>query len=115
MAKLSLYEESPGYFTVEGNLTFASIDKQTTQSFRSLKGIETIYIDLSKVGKTDSAGLALMIEWIKQSRTIRAQLRFKNIPDQLLALAKLSGFDETEYYSGSASGSAPNNVSNING
>ncbi len=115
MAKLSLYEQSPGYFTVEGNLTFASIDKQTPQSFRFLKGIETIYIDLSKVGKTDSAGLALMIEWIKQSRMIRAQLRFKNIPEQLMALAKLSGFDETEYYSGSSSSSAPNNVTNING
>lgn len=115
MAKLSLIEQSPGYFTVEGNLNFASIDKHTLQSFKFLKGIETICIDLAKVGTTDSAGLALMIEWIRQSRTIRAQLRFKNIPDQLLALAKLSGFDETEYYSGSSPRTAPNNVANING
>jgi phospholipid transport system transporter-binding protein len=115
MAKLSLIEQSPGYFTVEGNLTFASIDKQSLQSFKSLKGIDTICIDLAKVATTDSAGLALMIEWIKQSRLIRAQLRFKNIPEQLLALAKLSGFHETEYYSGSASGTAPNNVTDIHG
>lgn len=115
MAKLSLIEQAPGYFTVEGDLTFASIDKQTLQSFRFLKGIETIYIDLAKIGTTDSAGLALMIEWIKQSRMIRAQLRFKNIPDQLMALAKLSGFDETEYYSGSTDKTAPNTVANING
>ncbi len=115
MAKLSLIEQTPGYFTVEGNLTFASIDKHTLQSFKFLKGIETIYIDLAKVGTTDSAGLALMIEWIKQSRTIRAQLRFKNIPDQLMALAKLSGFDKTEYYSGDSSRIAPNNVSTIHG
>jgi phospholipid transport system transporter-binding protein len=115
MAKLSLIEQSPGYFTVEGNLNFASIDKYTLQSFKFLKGIETICFDLSKVGMTDSAGLALMIEWIKQSRMIRAQLRFKNIPDQLMALVKLSGFDETEYYSGSSSRAAPNNVSNIHG
>lgn len=115
MAKLSLIEQSPGYFTVEGNLNFASIDKYTLQSFKFLKGIETICFDLSKVGMTDSAGLALMIEWIKQSRMIRAQLRFKNIPDQLMALVKLSGFDETEYYSGSSFRAAPNNVSNIHG
>jgi len=115
MAKLSLIEQSPGYFTVEGNLNFASIDKYTLQSFKFLKGIETICFDLSKVGMTDSAGLALMIEWIKQSRMIRAQLRFKNIPDQLMALVKLSGFDETEYYSGSSSRTAPNNVSNLHG
>lgn len=115
MAKLNLIEQSPGYFTVEGNLTFASIDKQTLQSFKFLKGIETIYIDLAKVGTTDSAGLALMIEWIKQSRMIRAQLRFKNIPEQLLALAKLSGFDKTEYYSGNSFKTAPNTVNNLHG
>jgi len=115
MANLNLIEHSPGYFTIEGNLTFASLDKETLKSFRFLKGIETITIDLSKVGTTDSAGLALMIEWIRQSRMIRAQLRFKNIPEQLLALAKLSGFDETEYYSGSSSRTAPNTVSNLHG
>lgn len=115
MAKLHLAEQSPGYFTVEGNLTFATIDKQTLQSFKFLKGIDTICIDLAKVKTTDSAGLALMIEWIKQARMIRAQLSFKNIPDQLMALAKLSGFDKTEYYSGSSSRTAPNSVSDIHG
>lgn len=115
MAKLSLIEQTPGYFTVEGNLTFASIDAKTLQSFKFLKGIETICIDLSKVGKTDSAGLALMIEWVRQSRMIRADLRFKNIPTQLMALAQLSGFDKTEYFSGSSSGTANNNVTTING
>lgn len=103
MAILSLVEQSPGYFTVEGNLTFASIDKQTLKSFKFLKGIDRICIDLAKVETTDSAGLALMLEWIKHSRMIRAQLSFKNIPEQLMALAKLSGLDSTEYFSGSSS------------
>ncbi|MBS3964963.1 MAG: STAS domain-containing protein [Methylomonas sp.] len=100
MARLTLTEQSPGLFTVEGNLTFATIDQQTLTSFKFLKGIDTICIDLARVGTTDSAGLALMIEWIKHSRKIRAQLRFKNVPDQLMALAKLSGFDKTPYFSG---------------
>lgn len=115
MAKLSLIEQSPGYFTVEGNLTFASLDKQSQHSFKYLKGIDTLCLDLAKVGTADSAGLALMIEWIKQSRLIRARLRFKNIPEQLMALVKLSGLDQTEYYSGSNQDTAPNTVSTING
>jgi phospholipid transport system transporter-binding protein len=98
MSKLTLTEQSPGHFTVEGNLTFASIDKQTLQSFKFLKGMDAICIDLAKVKTTDSAGLALMIEWIRLSRMGRVKLSFKNIPAQLLALAKLSGFDETEYF-----------------
>lgn len=103
MAILSLTEQSPGYFTVEGNLTFASIDKQTLKSFKFLKGIDRICIDLAKVETTDSAGLALMLEWIKHSRMIRAQLSFNNIPEQLMALAKLSGLDTTDYFPGSSS------------
>lgn len=103
MAQLTLVEQSPGYFTVEGNLTFASIDQQSLKSFKFLKGIDRICIDLAKVGTTDSAGLALMIEWIKHSRMIRAQLWFKNVPEQLQALAKLSGLDSTEYFSGNPS------------
>lgn len=103
MARLIMTEQSPGYFTVEGNLTFAAIDQQTLTSFKFLKGIDTICIDLARVGTTDSAGLALMIEWIKHSRKIRAQLTFKNVPDQLMALATLSGFDKTPYFSGRSS------------
>lgn len=98
----SLTEQSPGYYTLEGSLTFASIDKQTPKSFKFLKGMDVIYIDLSQVEATDSAGLALMIEWIRLSRMSRVQLRFKNIPEQLLALAKLSGFDKTEYFASNA-------------
>lgn len=104
----SLIEQAPGYYTLEGRLTFASIDKQTPTSFKFLKGMDSICIDLSKVEATDSAGLALMIEWIRLSRMSRVRLGFKNIPEQLLALAKLSGFDETEYFaSEAASASLP--------
>ncbi|MCQ8181418.1 STAS domain-containing protein [Methylomonas sp. SURF-1] len=98
MPRLSVTEQAPGHYTVEGNLTFASIDKQSLKSFNFLKGMDSICIDLSLVGMTDSAGLALMIEWIKQARSNRVKLSFKNVPAQLLALAKLSGFDETEYF-----------------
>ena len=98
MPKLLLTEQAPGQYTLEGCLTFASIDKQTPKSFKFLKGIDSICIDLAKVEATDSAGLALMIEWIRLSRMNRIRLSFKNIPAQLLALAKLSGFDETEYF-----------------
>lgn len=103
MSKLSLTEQAPGNYTVEGSLTFAAIDKQTVKSsFKFLKGIDRISIDLAKVEATDSAGLALMIEWIKLSRMSHIKLSFKNIPEQLLALAKLSGFAENEYFASDA-------------
>ncbi|EGW21421.1 STAS domain-containing protein [Methylobacter tundripaludum] len=98
MSQLNIIKESNGHFVIDGDLTFATIDKQTLKSFSFLKAAKEITIDLSRVSNTDSAGLALMIEWIKYSRQNRTQLSFKNIPEQLLNLAKLSGFDQTSHF-----------------
>ena len=59
-------------------------------------------MDLGKVGNADSAGLALMLEWIKHARSKRVQLRFINMPGQLLNLAKLSGLDNMGYFGAGA-------------
>jgi phospholipid transport system transporter-binding protein len=109
MARLRLTEQSPGYYTLEGSLTFASIDKYTPQSFRFLKGMDSMAIDLSEVTASDSAGLALMIDWIKRSRLSRVKLRFVNVPPQLLALASLSGLDKTPYFAGAATSDSSHN------
>lgn len=98
MSRLNIIKQSAEHFTIDGDLTFATIDKQTLKSFSFLKAAKEITIDLGRVSCTDSAGLALMIEWIKYSRQNRTQLNFKNIPEQLLNLAKLSGFDQTSHF-----------------
>ncbi len=98
MSRLNIIKQSPGHFVIDGDLTFATIDKQTLKSFSFLKAAKEITIDLNRVSSTDSAGLALMIEWIKYSRQNRTQLAFKNIPEQLLNLAKLSGFDQSSHF-----------------
>lgn len=98
MSQLKIIKRSPRHFIIDGNLTFATIDKQTLKSFSFLKAPTEITIDLSRVSCIDSAGLALMIEWIRYSRQNRTQLSFKNIPEQLLNLAKLSGFDQTSHF-----------------
>lgn len=99
MSRLAISSSEAGVFQVEGDLTFATIDKQVVKSFDFLKSASSITIDLSKVSNTDSAGLALMIEWIKMSRRYNTTLNFKNIPEQLRKLAKLSGFDTSDYFS----------------
>ncbi|MDD5322504.1 MAG: STAS domain-containing protein [Methylococcales bacterium] len=98
MTKLNIIDQGAGYFIVDGDLTFSTIDKQTVKSFSFLKASKHITIDLGRVSCTDSAGLALMIEWIKYTRHNRAHITFKNIPEQLLNLARLSGFDKTSHF-----------------
>ncbi len=98
MSKLNIIDQGAGHFVVDDDLTFSTIDKQSVKSFSFLKAAKEITIDLSRVSCTDSAGLALMIEWIKYTRHNKTQLRFKNIPEQLLTLAKLSGLDKTSHF-----------------
>jgi len=62
VSQLNIIKESNGHFVIDGDLTFATIDKQTLKSFSFLKAAKEITIDLSRVSNTDSAGLALMIE-----------------------------------------------------
>jgi phospholipid transport system transporter-binding protein len=98
MNKLTISKEKPGYFIVDGDLTFSAMDKKTVKSFAFLAGQKEITIDLGGVGNADSAGLALMLEWIKIARGKKILLKFRNIPQQLLNLAKLSGIDQLSYF-----------------
>lgn len=104
MTQLSIIDQGYGHFIVDGDLTFSTIDKQTVKSFAFLSAAKLITVDLGRVACTDSAGLALMIEWIKYTRHHRIQITFKNIPEQLLNLAKLSGFDKTNHFAAQIEG-----------
>jgi phospholipid transport system transporter-binding protein len=99
MNPLTISNQGDGVFIIEGDLTFASIDKKTVKLCPvTHTPSKSITLDLSAVSSTDSAGLALMIEWLKQCRHQRVQLHFKNIPSQLRHLAQLSGFDKTSHF-----------------
>ena len=107
MSRLSIIDQGGGHFSIDGDLTFATIDKQTVKSLAFLTTSKHITIDLGHVSCTDSAGLAVMIEWIKYTRSHRTQIAFKNIPEQLLKLAKLSGFDKTGHFAAQTDGDLP--------
>jgi len=98
VSKLNIVAQGAGHFFVDGDLTFSTIDQDTVKSFTFLKSAKDITIDLSHVTCTDSAGLALMIEWIKYTHDNNTRLHFRNIPEQLLTLAKLSGFDTNSHF-----------------
>ena len=98
MNTITINPQGNGQFTVTGDLTFACIDKKITRSFDFLSTADSITVDLSQVTHADSAGLTLLIEWIKEARNRKTVLKLNNIPDQLLTLAKLSGFDISDHF-----------------
>ncbi len=57
---------------------------------RLFKGAGSLEIDLADVPEGDSAGLALMIEWLRLGKQRKQQVHFKNVPEQIAALARIS-------------------------
>lgn len=50
-------------------------------------------VDLGEIIDADSAGLAVLIEWLAQARARGTRLEYANLPSTLRSLAKLSGVE----------------------
>ncbi len=84
-----IVDEANDVWRLSGELSFATVGSLLTE-FSQRSQTPPKVLDLSEVSRTDSAGLALLIEWLKQSATIT----FRNIPEQMQSLATVSGVQE---------------------
>ena len=82
-----------GQFRLVGDLDVSTVSAVWRQGRELFDSSPQLNIDLSEVSKSDSAGLALLIEWTRRARGGHQEIRFENIPDQMLAIARVSGLD----------------------
>lgn len=82
-----------GGFLVSGALTFETVPSVVRSSTALLNGGADIIFDLQGISNADSAGLALLIEWMRAAHVQQKRIIFKNIPAQLLAIATMSGVE----------------------
>ncbi len=78
-----------------GELIFTTVTQIYQQSLTYFQDSGSVpeSIDLGRITRVDSAGLALIIEWIRLGRKHDINIRFQNIPAQMTPLAKLCGVD----------------------
>jgi len=94
MTEASISHNGEGRLAIHGELSFASVPGVWAQ-WQALGGEEAgLDIDLSDVQRSDSAGLALLVEGLRRARQTGKSIRFFNIPAQMLAMARVSGLDE---------------------
>jgi len=77
-----------------GDLSFDSVAGLWRQCRTQFLDREALDIDLSGVQRSDSAGVALLVECLRQAHQSGKVLRFFNIPTQMLALARVSSLDQ---------------------
>jgi phospholipid transport system transporter-binding protein len=79
---------------VVGALRFTTVSALLPVGSAAINAGRAAVIDLAEVTSSDSAGLALLIEWLSVAKSAGRTLRFEKIPSQLQQLARLSEVEE---------------------
>jgi phospholipid transport system transporter-binding protein len=88
MSDFDLKDLGGGKFALDGEMTFQTAGQILRVSERVFSEHSRLEIDLSGVTETDSAGLALMLEWITWSNHTVREIRFINTPPKIDAIAR---------------------------
>jgi len=87
----ALSADGSGRVTLTGPVTFATVGDLLRSSQPLFAGQKSITVDLAAVTSVDSAGLALLLEWLRLARSDGRAVSYTGLPDKLVAIAKLSG------------------------
>ena len=93
MSDFKLKDLGEGRFELIGDLTFETAERVLRASEKPFDEHSQIEVDLSQVSKTDSAGLALLLEWITWANHTVREIRFNGMPEKIIAIAKTTEVD----------------------
>jgi len=87
---------SPERLCVRGALTFRTAKRAATSASRMLdeSSATSLEVDCGGVSESDSAGLAMLLNWLARAKQLGRGLRFANLPAEIHALARISDVDE---------------------
>ena len=87
---------APGTLSAQGPLTFASARRASELGAAALShaAAAKLEIDCRGITASDSAGLAVLLEWLSVARRAGRSLRYAQLPEGLAALARISDVEE---------------------
>lgn len=91
MSDARLETQGEGRFRVEGDLDYDTVSRLLhVDDIMFSQGTKDIVVDLGGITRTTSVGLALMLEWLRMAHSKSKNIKFSNVPAQMLAMAKVS-------------------------
>ena len=96
IVRVGISEVASGRIMVTGELTFASAREARQLGILVLEGsrADRIVIDCTGVTRADSAGLAVLLDWLAWGRRRSHTVTLENLPPSLVAIARISEVDE---------------------
>ena len=94
MSKFELKDLGEGHFALDGEMSFETAERILVASEEPFEQHTRIEVDLAGVTKTDSAGLALLLEWITWANHTVREIRFLSMPERILAIARTTEVEQ---------------------
>jgi phospholipid transport system transporter-binding protein len=83
----------PGLLRVQGALDFSSVPALVSEGAALFPATGRVRVDLSGVESANSAGLALLLEWLDLARSRHLDLEYLSLPEPLARIAALSNLE----------------------
>ena len=93
MSSYKLKNLGGGRFTLSGRMAFDTAAQILRESEALFEEHTRIEVDLASVDETDSAGLALLLEWITWANHTVREIRFTEMPEKIEAIARTTEVD----------------------
>ncbi len=93
MSKFKLDDRGGGMFALSGQMSFDTVGDILRVSEEMFEEHTRIEVDLFEVTATDSAGLALLLEWITWANHTVREIRFVGTPEKIDAIARTTEVD----------------------
>ncbi len=94
MSDFELQDLGDGRFALTGEMSFDTAERILKASEKPFEEHTQIEIDLSGVTESDSAGLALLLEWVTWANHTVREIRFEGMPERVVAIAKTTEVDQ---------------------
>ncbi len=78
---------------VRGELDFDSVAELWATTEALFADASLLRIDLSEVSRSNSAGVALLVQWLRQARHHQRELLFVDIPAQMCAIIRVADLE----------------------
>jgi phospholipid transport system transporter-binding protein len=85
---------APDRLRARGELGFATASLALRSGMEQIGRADDQVVDLAGVTEGDSAGVAVLVEWISVAAAAGVGLRYENVPPQMLAIARISDLED---------------------
>ncbi len=92
-SNIVLKRREDGCFILSGTLTFKTVPVIWRQGLDLFSEAPSLMLDLSDIERSDSAGVALLVEWMRFARSHNKPISYINMPQQMLAIVRASSLD----------------------